>query len=112
MKRRDFLRATAAGGAVAAGAATLWPRRASATFGESPAKYADVMLPPSARATNILEVFMYGGVSPWETFYTSDSYGKNDGTFLYTFYDETLEALGSCGYPVDEANLLVPFAED
>jgi hypothetical protein len=112
MKRRDFLRATAAGSAAAASLATFSSRRASATFGEIPSEYASVMLPESARAESILEVFMYGGVSPWETFYASEEFGKEDDTFLYAFYDETLQACESCGYALPPGELLVPFAKD
>ncbi len=113
MKRRDFMRWVGAGSAVAAGGSTLFtPRRArAAAFGATPAEYSSVMLPPERRAQSILEVFMYGGVSPWETFYCSETYGKSSKEWLYTFYDRTVDALATCGYaPKDD--LLTPFAND
>jgi hypothetical protein len=65
MQRRDFLRATAAGGASAALGATVWTKRASAVpFGEVPVQHASSMLPESARAQSILECFLYGGLIP------------------------------------------------
>lgn len=112
MKRRDFLRTTAVGGAVAAGVSSLLPRGAAAVpFGETPSDLGNVMLPASAQAQSILEVFMYGGVSPWETFYASDTKGKANNTWLYTFYDKTLAAMDACGYPTG-GELLTPFAND
>lgn len=112
MKRRNFLKATAAGGALAATGSALWSRLARAEpFGTVPAGYQSVMLPAEMRAQSILEVFMYGGVSPWETFYCSETYGKNDKKFLYTFYDRTIEATKVCGYD-PAAPLLTPFGND
>ncbi|HEX3171732.1 MAG TPA: DUF1501 domain-containing protein, partial [Burkholderiales bacterium] len=111
MRRRDFLRATATAGTAAA-VGMSWSRGAAAAFGETPVDYQSVMLPESVRAQSILEVFMYGGVSPWETFLASDEYGKNDKRFLYAFYDRTLQACEGCGYEANEGNLLTPFGED
>jgi hypothetical protein len=107
------MRWMAAGSAAAAGGTNLWtPRRArAAAFGATPSQYANVMLPPERRAQSILEVFMYGGVSPWETFYCSETFGKSTKEWLYTFYDRTVDAMASCGYtPKDD--LLTPFATD
>ena len=112
MKRRDFLRATAAGGAATAGISSLWPARAKAEpFGDVPADISSVMLPAAAQAQSILEVFMYGGVSPWETFYASDTKGKSNDTWLYTFYDKTIEASEACGYDTT-GDLLTHFSAD
>ena len=112
MRRRDFLRSSAVVGTAAAAGGALWSRRASAAFGEVPAEYGSVMLPENVRAQSILEVFMYGGVSPWETFYASEQFGKNDERWLYAFYDRTLEACAGCGYDNAEDKLLTPFAKD
>ena len=76
-----------------------------------PSEYTSVMLPANVQAKSILEVFMYGGVSPWETFYASDTKGKASNTWLYTFYDRTVEALSKCGYDAT-APVLTPFAKD
>jgi hypothetical protein len=111
MRRRDFLRSSAIAGTAAA-AGLSFTRGAAAAFGETPTDYQSVMLPEAKRAQSILEVFMYGGVSPWETFLATEEYGKNDKRFLYAFYDRTLEACEGCGYDASESQLLTPFAED
>jgi len=112
MKRRAFLRAAAAGGAAASGISALWPSAAKAEpFGDVPTEYASVMLPANLHAQSILEVFMYGGVSPWETFYASDTKGKSSKTWLYTFYDKTIAAAQACGYDAS-GGLLTQFATD
>jgi hypothetical protein len=112
MKRRQFMQATA-GGVVAAGLSS-WTRRAKAApFGEVPDEYKNVMLPAQSQAKSILEVFMYGGVSPWETFYCSETFGKNDARWLYTFLDRTVQASQLCGYEYTTSqDLLTPFATD
>jgi hypothetical protein len=112
MRRREFLRSSALAGAAAATGGMVWSKGAAAAFGDAPPEYQSVMLPESARAQSILEVFMYGGVSPWETFLASEDYGKNDERFLYAFYDRTLEACSGCGYETTKDKLLTPFAED
>jgi hypothetical protein len=112
MRRRDFLRTSAIAGGAAAAGGMLWSSRASAAFGDVPAEYASAMLPESARAQSILEVFMYGGVSPWETFYATEDFGKSDKRFLYAFYERTVEACAGCGYELGADELLTPFAKD
>ena len=103
MRRREFLRSSAMAGAAAVAGGMVWSKgAAAAAFGEAPADLRTVMLPEAARAQSILEVFMYGGVSPWETFLASEDYGKNDKRFLYAFYDRTLEACAGCGYDSSE----------
>jgi hypothetical protein len=97
-------------------------RRAHAgPFGEFPEPYRDLLLPESRRAKSVLEVFLYGGLSAWESFYAVEEYGrKNDpkypNTQLYTFYDPddpdgspTARAVARCGY---HGPLLSPFATD
>jgi Protein of unknown function (DUF1501) len=113
MKRRKFLQTTAGGAAAVAGA-SVWSRKAKAlAFGEAPTDYKNVMLPQAKQAKSILEVFMYGGVSPWESFYCSDTYGKTNKQFLYTFLDRTIEACGRCEYPMTtESELLTPWKTD
>lgn len=112
MKRRHFLQATAGGVAAAALTGTFTRRAQALAFGEVPHEYTNVMLPKANQAQSILEVFMYGGVSPWETFYCSDTFGKNNASWLYTFYDLTVQAAQKCGYDYDATNLLTPFAKD
>ncbi|MFT3924621.1 MAG: DUF1501 domain-containing protein [Myxococcales bacterium] len=113
MKRRHFLQATAGGVAAAALSGPFINRAKALPFGEVPADYTGAMLPKANQAQSILEVFMYGGVSPWETFYCSDTFGKNNAAWLYTFLDRTVQASALCGYTDYNANnLLTPFATD
>jgi hypothetical protein len=77
--RRKFLKTAAAG----AGAAILLPllSRKSAIaspFGEFPSAAAPKALPTERRAKRVLEVFLYGGLSPWESLYYVDQYGRAD----------------------------------
>jgi hypothetical protein len=104
MKRRDFLRASAAGGAAAIGA-SIWTRRAEAVpFGEIPSDKASSMLPENLRAESVLECFLYGGLIPWETFYCIPKRGEADGTWAYTNYAHMIKAAEGCGYSIDAGN--------
>lgn len=104
MKRRDFLRASAVGGAAAVGA-SVWTRRANAVpFGEIPSDKASSMLPENLRAESVLECFLYGGLIPWETFYCIPGRGEADGTWAYTNYKHMVAAAQGCGYDVDGSN--------
>jgi len=99
MKRRDFLRASAAGGAAALGA-SVWTRRAKAVpFGETPSEQQSSMLPENVRAQSVLECFLYGGLIPWETFYCIPEYGANDETWAYTNYAHMMKAAEGCLQP-------------
>jgi hypothetical protein len=112
MKRRDFLRASAVGGAAALGA-SVWTKRASAVpFGEIPTDNASSMLPANLRAESVLECFLYGGLIPWETFYGVPGRGQADETWAYTNYAQMIKASQGCGYDVDEGNLWTHFAKD
>ena len=76
MKRRDFLRwSAAAGTAVVVGRYFHGTSHAS-PFGEPPDRARAVMLPEARRAKRVLEVFLYGGLSPWETLYFVPTYGR------------------------------------
>ncbi|RYE87900.1 MAG: DUF1501 domain-containing protein, partial [Myxococcales bacterium] len=111
MQRRTFLQAATAAG-LGAGLAS---RRA---FGSS--DLPELVLPSSARAFNILECFLYGGLSTWETFYGVEEYGRPDNanpqlqnTQFYAFNNGSNTALQTalqrCG---DAALTLTPFATD
>jgi hypothetical protein len=65
--------------------------RASEGWGDYPVFAADALIPAEKRAKNVLEIFMYGGVSPWETFYVvdKDEYGKSQGYMWWTFQEGT-----------------------
>lgn len=119
MKRRDFLKVTAAGLGAAAGLSLL-PRRArSAPFGEFPAAAAPGMLPEELRAKNVLEIFLYGGLSAWETLYLVEEYGQPTDpqypnqqfyTFPGTGGSSIRAAVTSCGFSTTQLSL--PFATD
>src|SRR5688500_5297583 len=101
------------GAAGAAGAVFLGrggSARASA-FGEVPERYRDEALPEGLRAKRVLEVFLYGGLSPWETLYFVEEYGRPDDpmyprTQFYAFSgsgpDAIETAMTTCGFPTGE----------
>jgi hypothetical protein len=121
VRRRDFLRLSAAGAAGAAAGAVPWRRAArAAAFGEFPDGAAAAVLPPEMRALDVLEVFLYGGLSPWETLYLVEEYGRpTDPDFphqqFYTYTgggEGSVEAaLEACAFPAGEP-MGVPFARD
>jgi hypothetical protein len=112
MKRRDFLRASAAGGAAALGA-SVWTRRANAVpFGEIPSDKASSMLPENLRAQSVLECFLYGGLIPWETYYARPHLGENNETFAYTNYPYMIKAAEGCLYADAAINPFTYFAKD
>lgn len=78
------------------------------------------MLPEPVQAKQILEVFLYGGLSQWESLYFVEDYGRPDDpehpdTQFYTFEDDPSRsvagAMTACGFGPDEP-LGVPFAND
>jgi hypothetical protein len=101
MRRRSFL--AAAGAAGAAALIGPWVRRSrAATFGAFPAGSAAVELPDGVRARRVLEVFLYGGLSCWETLYFVRRYGAPDdprypGSQYYALAADNAAALASCG---------------
>jgi len=113
MKRRTFL--TLTGGA--AGAAVMvgpWMRRSrAASFGVFPSGTESVQLPVNQRAKKVLEIFMYGGLSPWETLYFVRDYGgPADPMFpnsqYYAYASSNASTATTCGG--DES--VRPFAND
>jgi hypothetical protein len=77
------------------------------------------MLPPERRAKNVLEVFLYGGVCPWETFYVVPEYGTPEdpdhpGTQWWTFQDgpDGVPAVHASCHPVTAPPLLSDFRVD
>lgn len=115
MRRRDFLRASAA--ATATGA-LLRPGRARAeAWGVGPAGAAEYLLPPGVRAEKMLEVFLYGGFAPFESFYVVEEYGRRTdpdypGQQWYLFESDHQRVFGSkCGL-TDPATWLAPFDVD
>ena len=116
MKRRSFL---GAGAALSAG--LLWPRTAhAAAFGTFPSRAGSLLLPAAQRVESVLEVYLYGGLSPWETLYFVERYGRDDGSFWYQYNEDVIgsgsllsneSALTACGV---DAGATAPelFAQD
>src|SRR5689334_3668025 len=102
MKRRAFLTATG-GAAAAAVIAGPWIRRShAATFGAFPAGTQAVQLPENQRAKRVLEIFLYGGVSTWETLYFVRDYGtasdpQHPNTQYYAYATSNANAIQTCG---------------
>ena len=68
------------------------------------------MLPKENQATNILECFMYGGVTPWEGFYCVPSYGQEGLSWHKAYPVEFLNAAKACSY--SDPSLFTNFAPD
>lgn len=112
MRRRSFL--AAAGAASAAALIGPWVRRSrAATFGAFPDGTTAVQLPDGVRARRVLEVFLYGGLSCWESLYFVRDYGAPEdpqypGSQYYALAADNAAALASCG----AADVARPFAAD
>ncbi len=112
MKRRTFL--TLAGGAGAAVMVGPWIRTSRAsTFGVFPAGTESVQLAPNQRAKKILEIFLYGGLSPWETLYYVRDYGtatdpQHPNTQYYAYASANASIVSQCG----GSEAARPFATD
>ncbi len=68
MKRRSFIKLAAVG---AAGAVLGFPRLASAAWGDIPAPVSNPTFWPAGvtPAQKVLEIHLWGGMAPWESFY-------------------------------------------
>ncbi len=112
MKRRTFL--TAAGGVGAAVLVGPWIRRSrAAPFGSFPSGTDSVQLPAAERAKKVLEIFLYGGLSTWETLYFVRDYGSPidpefPNTQYYAHATANANALALCG----GTDVARPFATD
>ena len=107
IRRRQLL---AGAGLGLAGAAFFGPRRARAAWGEWPEAHAELALPPERRAGRVLELYAYGGMCPWDTFYCMPEWGLADQRYLHAFGEAALAArLGACGLA---GALAAPFAPD
>ena len=70
---------------LAAGSAGLLSSRRALAFGVAPPELQALMLPADRQATSVLEIFLYGGVSHYESFYCVPQHGKADGTHFYLY---------------------------
>lgn len=110
MRRRDFLKRLAAGGAGLAGLSAFGipQARAAGVWGSWPQASLAGRLPVERQAKNVLEVFVNGGLSPWESLYVvaQPEYGQEKGHQWWTF-QETAEnltdAVAACGASIDAA---------
>ena len=114
MRRRDFLVGSSA--ALAAGG-WLSPRLArAASWGSGPGEAAAHLLPAGIRAEKVLEIFSYGGIAPFESFYVVPEYGRpNDPDYRnqqwHLFADDHADIYGGrCG--LDSSSWLQPWKND
>ena len=106
----------------AAGAGALrWlgpPPRARAgntpAWGDYPADALQAAVPAERQAKTVLEVFVNGGMSPWETFYAVDQpeYGLDRGEQWFTFLDADPSLPGTIATCAGDTPLLLPFRTD
>ena len=85
MKRRDFIKGALVAGAAMSGG-PRWARAAApAPWGAYPGGLGHTELPVTARAKNVLEVFLVGGICPWETFYVVEDVDYVDDVLFPIF---------------------------
>ncbi len=112
MNRRHFLAAAAA----TAGAYLLQRPARAAPWGTAPTPQAsNLLLPEAARAKKVLEIFLYGGLGAFESFYVVEEYGRSsDPDFpdqqWYLFKQLHDRVFRRCGFDLEK--LLTPFAID
>jgi hypothetical protein len=113
MRRRDFLAASAA---TAGG--VLLPRRANAAWGDAPPDAESILLQPGVRAERCLEMFLYGGMGSFESFYVVPEYGTSDdpdptlrNTQWHLFAEDHASVFKECGFG-PSSGWLTPFATD
>ncbi len=83
------------------------------TWGVAPAEFSSLMLPQSAQPQGVLELYLMGGLNPWDTFYAVEDFGKDDKTMLHTFMEgerSVPEYFNTCGGA--ERPLTQPFGKD
>jgi len=105
--RRRFLLGTAAAATTAALALPRPRSAAAAPWGTWPGRVASLRLPPERRAQRVLELFFYGGLCPWDTFYCVPGWGQGEGRFLHAF--DVQSRFDPCG---GQGALTRPFATD
>jgi len=70
------------------------------------------MIPEKNRAEGVLEIFLMGGLCPWDTFYVVPDFGKDTKTMWWTFQegpDNIPERFAGCG---GSGDLITPFGSD
>lgn len=76
--------------------------RAQAQFGAFPTGAEGALLPEGVRAKRVLEIFLYGGLSPWETLYFVRQFGSPSDTMhanqqYYAYAAANSTAFNGCG---------------
>jgi len=64
-----------------------WRNAYGAPWGDYPEFALPALIPKEKQAKNVLDVFMYGGLSPWETFYVVPEYGELEKRQWWTFQE-------------------------
>ncbi len=89
LSRRELLAMALAAGSASYLGIHVKQARAAPTgpWGDYPEALQKWQLPPAKRAKNVLELFIHGGLCPWETFYCIDdpAYGQIDKQMWWTF---------------------------
>jgi hypothetical protein len=55
------------------------------------------MLPAERQAKRVLELYLYGGMNAFDTFYTVPTWGMNDERFLHAYYPRPRRASPTAG---------------
>ncbi|MFT4979298.1 MAG: hypothetical protein ACI8S6_005208, partial [Myxococcota bacterium] len=88
-------------------------RPALGAWGDAPDRTSSgLLLPSGVRAERVLEIFLYGGLGPFESFYAVEEHGRSGayaGEQFHLFADAHETIFGDCGLPPP---WLTPFAND
>jgi hypothetical protein len=108
LRRRELLKGAAAITASAAAGAgiTFFSPGEARAFGEAPKGAEGATVPAELRAESVLEIFLYGGVSQYESFYCIPDHGAGDGTHWHAFL-----ASGEVQAACDECSLAGPLTQ-
>ncbi len=113
MNRRKFLTLSAATAGVMVVGPYFRGRSYAAAFGEFPSG-SSAQLPENRRARRVLEVFLYGGLSCWESLYLVEEFGRpNDPSYpneQFYAYGDVVTRAQTCGLP--DATVGQFFAQD
>jgi len=97
----------------------MLPRRALGAWGDAPDSASDLLLGPGARAERCLEIYLYGGIPSWHSFYAIPEYGKPDdpdpnlqNTQYYLFSDDKQSVWGQDCDGGSQSKWLTPFHKD
>ena len=89
VNRRDFLKALSSAGIGASVGACSGsgeqPGFSAGAWGVAPPEWAHLLIPEERRPEGVLDLYLMGGMCPWDTFYTVPEYGQSNGTMFNTF---------------------------